>query len=84
MKASGWLTLLAAIGAALPFGWGLGVAAAYLVAGSNFGQLPALTVPLGLLAALGFAVLPVTTASKRLKILLAGDLLFLFLALLSR
>lgn len=77
MQTSRWLTIAAALVMALPFGWGLGVLAAYLVAGKNFGQLPAVTVPLGIVAAMVFAVLPVFTASMRLKVLVAGTVLFL-------
>ena len=36
----------ASVSIALPFGWGLGVVAAHLMAGHDFGQLLALTVPL--------------------------------------
>jgi hypothetical protein len=47
-----WVIVAAAVITALPFGWGLGVIAAYLLAGPSFGQLPALTVPLGIIAAI--------------------------------
>lgn len=67
-----------------PSDGGLGVVAAYAVAGNDFGQLPVLTVPVGLLGALLLAVVPFAKASTRLKILLAGDVAFLALAWLSR
>jgi hypothetical protein len=50
MRIPSWLLVIAAVLAAFPFGWGLGVFVAYLVAGKNFGQLPVLTVPLGIAA----------------------------------
>jgi hypothetical protein len=43
---------------ALPAGWGLGVVVAYAIAGPDFGQLPALTVPISIIAAIVFALLP--------------------------
>jgi hypothetical protein len=73
----------AAVVMALPFGWGLGVMAAYLVAGKDFGQLPIMTVPLGLIAAIAFAVLPIVEATTRLKIMVAGTLLFVLFAWLA-
>jgi len=60
---------------------GLGVIAAYLLAGSSFGQLPALTVPLGIIAAIAFALLPALSAPKRLLIMVAGTTLFILLGL---
>jgi hypothetical protein len=68
---------------ALPFGWGLGVVAAYLVAGKDFGQLPVATVPLGVVAAITFAVSPIVEARTRLKIIVAGTLLFIVFAWLA-
>jgi hypothetical protein len=84
MRGSELLTVVAALVAALPFGWGLGVLAAYILAGQDFGQLPVLTVPLGLLTGVIVAVAPFTTPRKRLAILLAGDGAFLLLAWLAR
>jgi hypothetical protein len=74
-----WVVVTAAVIAAFPFGWGLGVTAAYLLAGSDFGQLPALTVPLGIIAAIVFALLPLLSARKRLLIMVAGTGLFILL-----
>jgi hypothetical protein len=76
-----WAVVAAAVVAAFPFGWGLGVAAAYLLAGPDFGQLPALTVPLGIMAAIVFAVLPLLSAQKRLLIMVAGTGLFILRSL---
>jgi hypothetical protein len=71
----------AAVVAALPFGWGLRVTAAYLVAGPDFGQLPALTVPVGIIAAIIFALLPLLSARKRLLMMVGGTELFILLNL---
>jgi len=76
-----WVIVAAAVITALPFGWGLGVIAAYLLAGPSFGQLPALTVPLGIIAAIAFALLPMLSAPKRLLIMAAGTALFVLLSL---
>jgi ABC-type sulfate transport system permease subunit len=73
------MLVTAAVLVALPFGWGLGVFVAYLVAGRNFGQLPALTVLLGLVASIAFAVSPILTPGKRLTIMLVGTGVFLIL-----
>jgi hypothetical protein len=72
MRTPSWIVVGFALVMALPFGWGLGVMLAYLIAGRDFGQLPAATVPLGLVAAVGFAVSPRFDARTRLKVMLAG------------
>jgi len=43
MRVPSWILVTAAVVVAFPFGWGLGVLVAYLIAGKSFGQLPALT-----------------------------------------
>jgi hypothetical protein len=68
---------------ALPFGWGLGLVLALLIAGRDFGQLPAATVPVGLIASVGFALWPRIRPGTRLRILTAGTLLFLLIARLT-
>jgi hypothetical protein len=70
------VTVAAAALMALPFGWGLGVFAAYLLAGSNFGQLPIATVPIGIIAALIFAFWPRFTPITRLKVTFGGTVAF--------
>lgn len=83
MRIPSWLMVAAAVVMALPFGWGLGVLVAYLIAGSDFGQLPAATVPLGIVAALVFALCPSIKASTRLATMVAGSVvLILFVRLL--
>lgn len=75
-----WVTIAAAVAMALPFGWGLGVFLAYVLAGSSFGQLPAVTVPLGIVASLVFALWPSLTPRTRLTVLVAGTILFFLFA----
>jgi hypothetical protein len=56
----------AAVLAALPCGYCFGVVAAYLlVGGPEIGLAPLFTVPLGVLAALAFALLPFVEAQTR-------------------
>jgi hypothetical protein len=79
MPIPSWVVVAAAVVAALPFGWGLGVLTAYLLAGRNFGQLPALTVPLAILLSIAFAFSPFLTPVKRLAIMVIGTGLFILL-----
>ncbi|HLX28143.1 MAG TPA: hypothetical protein VKV24_06630 [Casimicrobiaceae bacterium] len=72
MRVAPWVIVTATVLLVLPFGWGLGVLVAYLIGGKNFAQIPVATVPLGILAALVFAVRPSLDASFRLKILGVG------------
>ena len=81
MRIPTWALVVAAVLAALPFGWGLGVVASYLIAGNDFGQLPALTVPLCMIAAVSFALSPLLTPGKRLACLVIGTGLFILLGL---
>jgi hypothetical protein len=71
MRIPSWV-VAASVPAALPFGWGLGVVAAHLMAGHDFGQLLALTVPLCIAAAVAFALSPLLTPGKWLAILSIG------------
>ena len=71
-----WLLCVAALLLALPSGWSLGVFAAYLMAGPEFGQLPMVTVPFGLLAGLVFAAAPLFTLEKRLAVMAGACALF--------
>ncbi len=76
MRTPSWMVVGFAVVMALPFGWGLGVMIAYVIAGRDFGQLPAATVPLGIVAAIVFAVSPTFDARTRLKVMLAGTAAF--------
>jgi hypothetical protein len=80
MRIPRWIVVGASVVMAFPFGWGLGVLAAYIVGGKDFGQLPVATVPLGIVAAIVFAVSPSVEANTRLKIMLAGTLIFVIFA----
>ena len=79
MQVPSWALVTAAVIAAFPFGWGLGVFIAYLVAGRDFGQLPALTVPVGIIAGIAFALSPLLSAGKRFMIMVGGTVLFIVL-----
>jgi hypothetical protein len=81
MRIPTWVMVIASVLAALPFGWGLGVVASYLIAGNDFGQLPAITVPLCIIAAIAFALSPLLTPRKRLAFLVIGAGLFMLLGL---
>jgi len=78
-----WLLIAGTVALALPVGWGLGLFAAYLIAGKNFGQLPAATVPLGLGVALAFAVWSRLEATTRFVVMLVGSVVFVLLAWLT-
>jgi hypothetical protein len=79
MRVPSWMLVTAAVLVAFPFGWGLGVVVAYMVAGKNFGQLPALTVPIAIVGSLIFAFSPAFTPGMRLAIMLIGTVVFLLL-----
>ena len=79
MKVPAWAVTTSALILALPFGWGLGLVAALIIAGKDFGQLPAATVPLGLIAAFVFALRSSIKASTRLLVLSVGSVAFVLL-----
>jgi hypothetical protein len=74
------LLVIAAVVLALPFGWGLGVFLAYAIAGPDFGQLPAGTIPIALIASIVFALLPSISAKTRFTVMAVGTAVFAFLA----
>jgi glucose uptake protein GlcU len=74
------LNILVALIAAFPVGWGSGLVIAKLIAGSNASQLPAFTIPLCLIAALIFALVPFVPVVTRRNVLLAGAAGFIVLA----
>ena len=75
-----WLVTAATVVLALPFGWGLGLLAAYLIAGKNFGQLPAGTVPIGIIAAVVFALWSSIKLTTRFMVMLVGSAAFILFA----
>lgn len=80
MRFPSWSIVLAATVFAIPFGWGLGVVAALAIAGRNVGQLPAMTVPIGIVAALVFALWPSIRPATRFKVTFIGTVAFVVLA----
>jgi len=72
--------VLGAVLAAIPVGYGIGLLAAWLIAGYNFGQLPLFTVPLGIVASIVFALVPFLRARTRLATMVAA-LIAVFIAL---
>jgi len=78
MQFPSWAMVASAVVMAFPFGWGLGVLVAYFMAGSNFGQLPAATIPIAIVAAIVFALWPSLKPSTRLAVLLVGTATFVF------
>lgn len=76
-----WLIVVAAVIAALPFGWGLGVVAATLAMGPDFGQLPALTVPVAIVGSIAFALSGFFTVRTRLAVLAGGAAFFILLGI---
>ena len=76
MRVPSWVVVAAAVVMALPFGWGIGVLVAYLLAGPDFGQLPIATVPIGIVGAVVFALSPALEASTRLQVMVAGTAIF--------
>jgi hypothetical protein len=67
-----WVVVTLAVVAAVPFGWLLGVAVAELIVGRELGVFPVLTIPLGLAAAIAFALSSKVSPAARLAILLIG------------
>jgi len=74
------VVVAAAVVMAFPFGWGIGVLAAYVLAGPDFGQLPVATVPIGIIGAVVFALSPSLEARTRLGVMLGGSVIFIVVA----
>jgi hypothetical protein len=84
MRVPSWVVVAAAVVAALPFGWGLGVLIAYILTAGRIGQLPALTVPLAIVCSIVFALSRALAPWMRLTILLVGTGVFLVLGSAAR
>jgi hypothetical protein len=82
MQIPPFVWIIAAVILALPFGWGLGVIIAYLIAGPNFGQMPIVTVPLAIAASIVFALVPWLPAPTRVIIMAIGTAAFVVLGYL--
>jgi hypothetical protein len=75
-----WLLLGLALLAAIPFGWMLGVIAAFLLLGSDIGVFPVLTIPAGWAAGIALAVAPWADVRLRLAALAGGTIVLGVLA----
>jgi hypothetical protein len=82
MRIPSLLLIVAALILALPFGWGLGVVIAYLIAGPNFGQLPVGTVPLSIVVSIVFALWPSLSPIIRFTTMAVGAAGFVLLSYL--
>jgi len=82
MRIPNFILVVAAVILALPFGWGLGVLLAYGIAGKDFGQLPAGTVPVAIIGSIVFALSPRTSAQTRFAIMAGGTSVFVLLSFL--
>lgn len=78
LRIPSWVAVIFALLVAFPCGWAVGVVAALIVAGPNFGQLPLFTVPAGIIASFLFALLPVLTPWIRLAIMIGIVAAFIF------
>jgi hypothetical protein len=79
------LKTLFALLAALPFGWGLGLVVARILMPADIGQMPALTIPVGIVIGLVFALIPFIDGRTRLVALLVGTVVtFAIDTILSR
>jgi hypothetical protein len=77
-----WILYIFAFFIALFFGQCIGVAIAYWIAGDpQIQQVPIVTVPPSILAALIFTYLPILTIGKRIGIMLAG--IFILMSLFT-
>jgi hypothetical protein len=74
----------AAVLLAPPFGWGLGVMLAYAIAGPDFGQLPAGTVPVSIAASIAFALWPRPSPQTRLAIMAVGTAVFVVASFIAQ
>jgi hypothetical protein len=84
MRSNAWFTVGAAL-AALPTGYCAGLLAAVALAGGlSFGQAPLLTVPLGLLAAMAFALVPILPARTRFTIMAVAAIVSVAIFIVAR
>lgn len=79
MRRGSGLIVAAAVLAAIPFGYALGVIVASLLAGPDIGQMPVVAVPVAIAGSIIFAFLPVPAPRTRLTILAAGAVLLILI-----
>lgn len=65
------LTLQAVL-AAFPFAWAVGVIVALAIAGPDIGALPAVVIPIVLIGAIAFSLIPLTTPFVRRNVMVGG------------
>ena len=63
------LIVAGAVVIAIPCGWMLGVLAAEAIVGRDVGALPVLTIPLGIIGSITFALVRIAAPATRLVIL---------------
>ena len=83
MRIPAFLLVAGAVILALPFGWGLGVVIAYLIAGKEFGQLPAGTVPLAVTGSIVFALASSLSPMTRFVTMAVGTAAFVLMGYLT-
>jgi hypothetical protein len=82
MRIPSWLIVIAAVIAALPFAWGLGVLAAHLMLGPDVGVMPALTIPIALAGLIAVALSRALSPGTRFAIMAGGAAFFIILGAL--
>jgi hypothetical protein len=78
-----WLIVTAAVIAALPFGWGLGVLVAHLLLGREIGVFPALTISIAIVGSIVFALSRAFSPATRLGITAGGTTVLLIVGWLA-
>jgi hypothetical protein len=73
MRIPNWLVVMAALVAAIPFGWYLGVYAAVLLLGPDIGVFPVVSIPLAILASGFFVLVSSLRPWQRLAIMAGGS-----------
>ena len=72
MRIPSWLIVIAAVVAALPFGWVLGVLAAQALLGREIGVFPVLTIPVAVIGSIVFALSSKFSPATRLAVTAGG------------
>ena len=83
MRFPSWLIVTAAVIAAVPFGWGLGVLIAHLLLGRDIGVFPALTIPIATIGAIVFALSSTFSPVTRLAVTAGGTVVLLAIGTLA-
>jgi len=83
MRIPSWLIVTAAVVAALPFGWGLGVLIAHLLLGREIGVFPALTIPVTTVGSIVFALSRTVSPATRLAVMTGGTAVLLIMGSLA-